>query len=101
MQYVVMAWDGTDEGALDRRLATRPRHLERIEPFVDSSNALVGGAILDDDGRMIGSVLVMDFDTRDELDDWLRNDPYTTEGVWQRVDVRPYRAAVGAWMPQA
>jgi uncharacterized protein YciI len=101
MQFVVMAWDGTDEGALDRRLATRPRHLERIEPFVDSSNVLVGGAILDDDGRMIGSVLVMDFDTRDELDDWLRNDPYTTEGVWQRVDVRPYRAAVGAWMPQA
>jgi uncharacterized protein len=101
MQFVVMAWDGTDEGALDRRLATRPRHLERIEPFVDSSNVLVGGAILDDDGRMIGSVLVMDFDTRDELDDWLRNDPYTTEGVWQRVDVRPYRAAAGAWMPQA
>ena len=101
MQFVVMAWDGTDEGALDRRLATRPRHLERIEPFVDSSNVLVGGAILDEDGRMIGSVLVMDFDTRDELDDWLRNDPYTTEGVWQRVDVRPYRAAVGAWMPQA
>jgi uncharacterized protein YciI len=101
MQYVVTAWDGTDEGALDRRLATRPRHLERIEPFVESGNALVGGAILDDGGRMIGSVLVMDFETRVALDDWLRNDPYTTEGVWERVDVRPYRVAVGAWMPQA
>ncbi|HEY2803444.1 MAG TPA: YciI family protein [Actinomycetota bacterium] len=100
MQYVVMAWDGTDEGARDRRLATRPRHLERIEPFVDSGHALVGGAILDDGGGMIGSVMVMDFDTRDALDDWLRNDPYTTEGVWERVDVRPYRAAVGAWMPE-
>ena len=101
MQYVVTAWDGTDEGALDRRLATRPKHLERIGPFVGSDNVLVGGAILDDDGRMIGSVLVMDFDTRAALDDWLRNDPYTTEGVCERVDVRPYRAAVGAWMPEA
>ena len=101
MQYVVTAWDGTDDGALDRRLATRPRHLERIEPFVESGNALVGGAILDDDGRMIGSVLVMEFETRDALDEWVRNDPYTTEGVWKQVDVRPYRAAVGAWMPEA
>jgi uncharacterized protein YciI len=60
----------------------------------------VGGAILDDGGRMIGSVLVMDFETRDALDEWLRNDPYTTEGVWERVDVLPYRVAVGAWMPE-
>jgi uncharacterized protein YciI len=101
MQYVVMAWDGTDDGARERRLVTRPRHLDGIQPRVDAGEVLVGGAILDDDGGMIGSVLVTDFDTREALDDWLRNDPYTTEGVWERVDVRPYRAAVGAWMPEA
>ncbi|MFL5768091.1 MAG: YciI family protein [Actinomycetota bacterium] len=101
MQFVVTAWDGTDEGARDRRLAARPTHLERIQPRVDAGEVLVAGAILDDEGGMVGSVLVMEFDTRDALDDWLRNDPYTAGGVWQRVDVRPFRASVGAWMPEA
>ena len=101
MQYVVIAWDGTDEGARDRRIAARPMHLERIQPRVEAGEVLVGGAILADDGGMIGSILLMEFETRGKLDDWLRNDPYSTEGVWQRVDVRPYRTAVGSWMPEA
>ena len=99
MQYVVMAWDGTDNGAPERRLAARPTHLERIRPRVDAGEVLVGGAILGDDGAMIGSVLLMDFDSREALDEWLSSDPYTTNGVWERVDVRPFRAAVGSWMP--
>jgi uncharacterized protein len=100
MQYVVIAWDGTDDRAPDRRLEARAAHLERIQPRVNSGEALVGGAILDDDGGMIGSVLIMDFETREALDDWLSTDPYMTGNVWERVDVRPYRTAVGAWMPE-
>ena len=38
--------------------------------------------------------------TRADLDRWVAGDPYTTEGVWRSLDVRPYRAAVGTWMPE-
>ena len=41
MQYVVMAWDGTDNGAPERRLAARPTHLERIQPRVERGGAYV------------------------------------------------------------
>lgn len=99
MQYVVIAWDGTDPEASSRRLAVRPDHLDSIRPLVDAGNVLVGGAILVGDEAMIGSVLIVDFETREELDSWLALDPYTTGGVWRSVDVRPYRAAVGSWMP--
>jgi hypothetical protein len=47
---------------------------------------------------MVGSVLVADFPTREELDAWLTRDPYVTDGVWKEVEVQPYRAAVGAWI---
>jgi uncharacterized protein len=47
---------------------------------------------------MVGSVLVADFSTREELDAWLTRDPYVTDGVWKEVEVQPYRAAVGAWI---
>jgi len=100
VQYVVTAWDGTDADAKSRRQAARPTHLERIRPFVDAGQILVGGAIVDDEGAMIGSVLLVDFDTRADLDRWVAGDPYTTEGVWRSLDVRPYRAAVGTWMPE-
>jgi uncharacterized protein YciI len=39
---------------------------------------------------MIGSVLIMAFPTRDELDQWLAGDPYTTGKVWQQVEVRHF-----------
>lgn len=101
MQYAVIAWDGTDPEAQSRRRGVRPTHLDSIQPLVEGGNVLVGGAILDADGGMIGSVLIVDFDTREELDAWLAKDPYTTGGVWRSVDVRPFRTAVGAWMPEA
>jgi uncharacterized protein YciI len=40
-----------------------------------------------------------DFPSREELDAWLDGDPYVTGGVWQEVEVAPFRVAVGSWMP--
>ena len=99
MQFLVVAKDGTDESALERRKRTRPTHLESIQPLVDGGNVLVGGAILNDTGDMIGSMLLVEFPDRAELDAWLAADPYVTEGVWREVEVTPFRSAVGAWQP--
>ena len=55
---------------------------------------LTGGAILDDDGRMVGSVALVDFPSREDLDRWLATDPYVTEGVWRHIEVRPFRVAL-------
>ena len=59
----------------------------------------VSPTFLDEIGNMAGSVVMADFPTREELDAWLTGDPYVTDGVWQEVQVQPYRAAVGAWLP--
>ena len=101
MRHVVIARDGTDEDAKARRLRVRPEHLRQIEPRVDRGEILVGGAILDDGGDMVGSVLLVDFETQEGLDEWLKTDPYVTAGVWVVVEVQPYRPAVGAWLPEA
>jgi uncharacterized protein YciI len=97
MQFLVVARDGADDDAIERRKRVRPTHLEAIAPFVDAGNVLVGGAMLSEDGEMIGSMLLMDFPDRTALDAWLEADPYVTGGVWREIDVRPFRTAVGAW----
>lgn len=46
-QFVVIARDFDDAGALERRLAVREKHLNRILPKVDEGRVLLGGGILD------------------------------------------------------
>jgi uncharacterized protein YciI len=101
VQFLVIARDGDDADAPARRARVRPAHLEFIRPFVDRGQVLIGGAMLDGSGTMIGSTLLAEFDTREALDEWLRTDPYVTEQVWRSIEVHPFRTAVGAWMPDA
>lgn len=99
MQFVVVARDGNDDDAIERRKRVRPTHLEAIAPLVEDGHVLVGGAILNEDGDMVGSMLLVEFPDRNGLDAWLERDPYVTGGVWKEVEVRPFRSAVGAWQP--
>lgn len=91
MQFLVMGYDGDDEGALDRRMAVREAHLARADELTEAGNLLYAAAILDDAERMVGSAMVLDFPSRAELDAWLGSEPYATGDVWQRVEVRACR----------
>jgi uncharacterized protein len=93
MQFLLTAYDGTDPGALDRRLKVRPVHLEKVELLRKSGEFLFGGAILDDKGQMIGSMIVYEFPDRKALDEWLKNEPYVYGKVWERINIVPFRLA--------
>ena len=47
---------------------------------------------------MVGSVLIVEFESRADVDAWIANDPYVTGGVWEQVEVHPFRPAVGTWI---
>ena len=83
MQFMIRAYDGPN--MLDKRLAVRPRHLEGMKRL--GRQIICAGGILDDEGKMKGSVLVLEFESRAALDDYLAVEPYVTEGVWDKVDV--------------
>jgi uncharacterized protein YciI len=100
MQFLVVARDGTDEEAIERRRRARPTHLEAIQPLVDAGHVLVGGAILSEAGEMVGSMLLVDFTDRADVDAWIAGDPYVTGDVWRSIEVTPFRTAVGAWRPE-
>jgi uncharacterized protein YciI len=88
MQFVVTAMDFTDSEALDRRIANRDAHLAGLKKMTAEGTFLSGGAILDSEGRMVGSSAHVMFDSRPALDHWLKNDPYTVGKVWDQFDVR-------------
>ena len=83
MQFLIKAYDG--EGMLEKRMEVRPRHLEGMKAL--GQQIICAGGLLDDEGKMKGSALVMEFENCAALDDYLKNEPYVIEGVWKKVEV--------------
>lgn len=83
MQFIIKALDG--ENMLEKRLAVRSRHLENLSTV--KRNIICAGGLLDDEGRMKGSVLIMDFENRELLDEYLSSEPYLSEHVWETIEI--------------
>ena len=93
MQFLLTAFDGKDAGATERRQKVRPEHLDNIAKMKKAGEFLFGGAILDDEGKMTGSMIVYEFHDRESLDKRLQDEPYATNDVWQKIIIRPFRLA--------
>lgn len=93
MQFLLIAYDGTDPDAENRRLSVRPEHLDKIKKLKKAGEVLFGGAILNNDGKMTGSVILYDFPDKASMDERLKEEPYIYEGVWKNIEIMPFRLA--------
>ncbi len=91
MEFILIAYDGTDAGAQERRMKNRPEHLRKIEALKKSGEFLFGGAILNDAGQMIGSMIVYSLPDRASLDELLKEEPYVYGKVWEKIEIKPFR----------
>ena len=91
MQFMIKALDG--KGKLAKRMEVRPRHLEGMEKL--GSHIICAGGLLDDEGKMKGSVLILDFPSRTQLDAYLAAEPYVVEQVWEKIEVEPLNVVIG------
>lgn len=101
---VIIAWDGTDAGALDRRMAHRQGHFDRVRPMAADGTLLFGGAILAADGTtMRGSIAVTRHTSHDTARAWMAPDPYVTGDVWRDIALHAtsFRALPYAALPHA
>ena len=90
MQFIIKAYDG--QGMLEKRMEVRPRHLEGMQKLSD--HIICAGGLLDEAGKMKGSALIMDFDSRKELDDYIANEPYVVEKVWEKIEIDPINMVI-------
>jgi uncharacterized protein len=93
MHWLVIARDGTDPDAPARRLAVREEHLAATRLLVDEGKVLYAGALLDDAGSMIGSMLVIDAPDEATVRAQIEGDVYFRGGVWQRYELHGFRRA--------
>jgi uncharacterized protein YciI len=92
-RFIIIAQDYKDSEALNRRLAARPAHLERMKEEKAKGVFIIGGARLNEAGNMFGSMLIVDLPNQEEVKEWVAVDPYLTNNVWETVEITPFRIA--------
>jgi len=84
MLFVIIGYDCPDGAA--KRPAVRPAHLAHLRPLSDAGRVKLAGPFLD----KTGSLIVVEAESLDEVWGLVARDPYVTEGIFNRVDVKPF-----------
>jgi len=79
-------------GRQELRLATRPSHLAYLQTY--QSRIVLGGPLLDADGRPCGSLLIIDVNDRAEAEGFAAGDPYAKSELFESVLIRAFREVV-------
>ena len=84
-------------GALEKRLANRPAHVDRLKTLQAEGRLILAGPHPQIDSEdpgpagFSGSLIVAEFASREAAIAWASEDPYSSAGVFSRVTVKPFR----------
>ncbi|MDO9431739.1 MAG: YciI family protein [Pseudomonadota bacterium] len=79
--------------SLELRMATREAHLAYVGGFRDQLR--LGGPMLNENGDMAGSIIMVEMETLAEAQALAAGDPYNQAGLFERVDITAFRPSLG------
>jgi uncharacterized protein YciI len=85
------------ENSLPLRKQARPAHIARLETLKDEGRLVLAGpnpAIESDDpgeAGFTGSVVIAEFNSLSDAQNWADTDPYVDAGVYASVSVKPFK----------
>jgi len=85
MLFVIIGHDGPEGPGLRPKL--RPAHLDNLRPLAERGRVVIAGPFTDGSG----SLIVADFTSEADALAFAQTDPYLTGGVFERVEVKPFR----------
>lgn len=100
MWYVITGTDHPE--SLERRLAVRPAHVARLEQLQAEGRLLLAGPFPAIDSEQpgpagfTGSLIVAEFASLADAEQWAGADPYADAGVYASVSVKPFRKVLPA-----
>ena len=84
MLFVIIGHDAPD--AKEKRPQHRPAHLQHLEPLAKQGKVLLAGPFTDG----TGSLIVVDAESREAVWALVSRDPYVINGIFNRVEVKPF-----------
>lgn len=95
MIYIFSLIDKPDSGALRQRI--RPEHKAYLAAMAGSI-AFAGPLVTDDGQTMLGSLLAIEFESRDAAHAWLADEPFTRAGLYASTGIHAF---VNLWPQKA
>lgn len=95
MFYAIISEDVSN--SLDKRKTARPDHLARLQLLKEQGRLLLAGphpAVDNEDpgeAGFTGSLVVAEFNSLQDAQDWAAADPYIAAGVYAKVTVKPFK----------
>jgi len=86
--FAIICTDKPQEG-LKLRKANREKHLQWLADLGDTVKA--AGPFLDDEGNPAGSLIIIEAESREKAEEIAGNDPYRHAGVFEHVEIRPWK----------
>jgi uncharacterized protein len=82
--FVIIGHDGRD--GQEKRKLHRQAHLDRMEDLNKAGKVLLAGPFTDH----AGSLIVLDMPSLEDIQAFLKADPYVTQGVFTRYEIHPF-----------
>jgi len=95
-KFALICRDKPDAG--DLRRETRERHLAYLEAMAGA--VWLAGPMLSDAGAPVGSIIIIEAADRAAAETLAANDPYAKAGLFESVEVTPYRFVTGKLLSQ-
>ncbi len=77
------------KNSLKKRLNNRDNHLNYLKTLKDK--LIMAGPLLNKNGKPKGSVLVIKFDNKTNLKDFLKKDPYKKVNLFESVSIEEFK----------
>lgn len=75
-------------GMVEARMSLRPEHVAYVMAVKD--RITISGPLLSDDGKQIGSLLVMDWPSKADAEKWVDEDPWGKAGIYATRQIYPF-----------
>ncbi|HTN42964.1 MAG TPA: YciI family protein [Nitrospiria bacterium] len=84
MKFVIIGMDGPE--GQSKRKTLRPVHLDRLKRLESDGKLILAGPFSD----RSGSLIIIEADSIEEARAFIQKDPYVEQGVFEKVEVRPF-----------
>ncbi len=88
MHFVICCRDKADHQSV--RMENRPDHVEYLKSHSEKIVA-AGPTLGEAPDQMTGSVLIMEFSSLTDAENWAANDPYAKAGLFDSVIITPWK----------
>lgn len=86
-----------NQHSLALRKQHRPAHLARLADLQDTGRLIIAGPLLKtaadslDQSEFSGSLIIAEFDSFSDAQNWAKEEPYMIAGVFKHFEVKPFK----------